>query len=450
MTVFLAEPLSGSEIVIGEISKSTRLEVQEENRLIKQVWQRTALLKIKRSNFTPAEYRIKLQGEHALETLIESHTNEICALVLKYQPNGGSASEDLKQEAISAFVESIDTFDPSFGTRLYTYAFLPIKARLQNATGKDTRNQIASAKALFETEACETLEIADSYEIEQLNEAIAQLTETEQQVIQLRNQDIPFAEIAQTFERSVKRIQNLYYEARRRLKLLLGLTIAPVEQKPETIEPIAVEATVQKDFGKKRVLFQALLITNQNRSVQQDRQPTWLRLASSSFNNSLEVFVKISQFAFPICAAATIGLVSTVPALAWLVSFPVAGYALYTLDKHKQKIPKSIFNLSTIAVYCAFLSIRMIDSAHALVLNRISAKTKEAITAFGVTGMDKVPDWITYSFLLFLLVAVGGIVVGWFKNRQGDDEENMRVMNKVVGIVVKLLVGDFVLSLIGV
>jgi hypothetical protein len=88
--------------------------------------------------------------------------------------------------------------------------------------------------------------------------------------------------------------------------------------------------------------------------------------------------------------------------------------------------------------------------AQALVFNRISEGLTTAITAFGVTGLEKVPTWITQFFVILAFVAIGGLIVGWLKTRQGDDEENNRAVNKAIGIVVKLLIGDVLLSLIGV
>jgi RNA polymerase sigma factor (sigma-70 family) len=264
--VVLAEPVTDSELVIEKLSKTTHTEADVEITLIQQVWARTALLRTKRLNFTPAEYRVKLQGEHALETLLKTHNNRICALVLEYQPKEGGADADLKQEAIAAFIESIQTFNPDKGAKLSTHAYIQIRSRLQTLTGQENRHRIARAKALFEPEASEPPEPVDHPEQERLNKAITELSETEQQVIRLRAQDIPFAEIAALLKRSIKRVQNLFYEARRQLRTLLGLQIEPIAENPETIEPIAEDVTAQKDFEKKRVVFGVEPITNTNPS----------------------------------------------------------------------------------------------------------------------------------------------------------------------------------------
>lgn len=125
---------------------------------------------------------------------------------------------------------------------------------------------------------------------------------------------------------------------------------------------------------------------------------------------------------------------------------------LLTIDKYKEKTPKQIRQIATVAVLTAFCwcSVGLSHPAHALVFNRISEGLTKAIAAFGVTGLDKVPVWITEFFVILAFVAIGGLIVGWLKTRQGDDEENNRAVNKAIGIVVKLLLGDVLLSLIGI
>jgi hypothetical protein len=125
---------------------------------------------------------------------------------------------------------------------------------------------------------------------------------------------------------------------------------------------------------------------------------------------------------------------------------------LLTLDKYKAKTPKGIFQIAKVAILTAFVwcSVGLSHPVQALVFNRISDGLTKAISAFGVTGLDKVPVWITQFFVILAFVAIGGLIVGWLKTRQGDDEENNRAVNKAIGIVVKLLLGDVLLSLIGI
>jgi hypothetical protein len=125
---------------------------------------------------------------------------------------------------------------------------------------------------------------------------------------------------------------------------------------------------------------------------------------------------------------------------------------LLTIDKHQHNTPKPIRQLSTVGLLTAFswCSAGLSHPAQALVFNRISEGLTTAITAFGVTGLEKVPTWITQFFVILAFVAIGGLIVGWLKTRQGDDEENNRAINKAVGIVVKLLIGDVLLSLISI
>ncbi|NJM76768.1 MAG: sigma-70 family RNA polymerase sigma factor [Acaryochloridaceae cyanobacterium RU_4_10] len=487
MTVFLAEPLSGSKTVIGENPKSTHPEVEAENRLIEQVRSRSELLEVKRSNFTTAEYQIYREGEDALKLLINSHDKRICALVLKYQSKQGSADEDLKQDAVTAFIEAIARFDPNKGAQLWTYAYTRVQSELQTRTGRENRNQIASAKALFEPEAIEVSEVVDTHEIEQLNEAISQLSEKEQRVIQLSNQGIPFAEIARMLERSIKRIQNLYYEVRRRLRSLLGI-VDPAAEKLETIEPVVVEAIAQESFEQKRVVFGDEPITNASSSKTSwfAKVGRWSSAIASSIgaepypesesflspqkavlphNKEVSMITHQNKFsswrlsqrpqdwAAYALAGGTVGLHAFLPS--GILAIPLYGLTtagLLAIDKHKNTTPKSIRQIATVAILTAFCwcSIGLSHPANALVFNRISTGLTTAFTSFGVTGLDRVPTWITQFFVILAFVAIAGLIVGWLKTRQGDDEENARAANKAVGVIVKLVLGDVLLSLIGI
>ena len=125
---------------------------------------------------------------------------------------------------------------------------------------------------------------------------------------------------------------------------------------------------------------------------------------------------------------------------------------LITLDRNKAKTPKQIYQLGKVAVLSAFFwgSAALSHPAQALVFNRLGDGLTKAVTAFGVTGLDKVPNWIVSAFLMFTFVIVAGLIIGWMKARHGDDEENTRAVNSAVSLIVKLLVGDVILSLIGI
>lgn len=152
-------------------------------------------------------------------------------------------------------------------------------------------------------------------------------------------------------------------------------------------------------------------------------------------------------------AGGTVAIHSLLPS--GFLTIPLYGLTtagLLAIDKHKEKTPKQIRQIATVAILTAFCwcSAGLSHPVQALVFNRISDGLTKAIGAFGVTGLDKVPSWITQFFVILAFVAVGGLIVGWLKTRQGDDEENNRAVNKAIGIVVKLLLGDVLLSLIGI
>ena len=162
---------------------------------------------------------------------------------------------------------------------------------------------------------------------------------------------------------------------------------------------------------------------------------------------------RLQDWAAYAVAVGTVALHAFLPS--GFLSIPLYGLTtagLLTIDKHKKTTPKSIRQIATVAILTAFswCSIGLSHPVQALVFNRISSGLTSAFTSFGVTGLERVPTWITQFFVILAFVAIGGLIVGWLKTRQGDDEENSRAANKAVGVIVKLVLGDVLLSLIGI
>lgn len=88
--------------------------------------------------------------------------------------------------------------------------------------------------------------------------------------------------------------------------------------------------------------------------------------------------------------------------------------------------------------------------AHALFFNKLFDLLSAAITAFGVPGLDAVPNWITQGFKILAFIAVAIIIVKLLKTRQGDEEETGKGFAQVIKFVIILALGDVLLSLIGV
>jgi hypothetical protein len=88
--------------------------------------------------------------------------------------------------------------------------------------------------------------------------------------------------------------------------------------------------------------------------------------------------------------------------------------------------------------------------AHALFFNKLFDLLTQAIAAFGVPGLDAVPNWITQGFKILAFIAVAGIIVKLLRSRQGDEEEDGKAFAKVIKFVIILALGDVLLSLIGV
>lgn len=232
--------LTDSELVIGSEPNTAQASGENESILIEQVLNRANLLKAKpnKREFTQAEHWIERSGDLALKTLISLNEGMICALVLRYQPEKqGSADADLKQEAIAAFVDAIYRFDPARGAKLSSFAYFRIWARLKTVCDRHYRNTKAKKKAkVILSGIVEAPEMVDSYEYEDLNAALLNLPDREQQIVLLVHQDTSYSVIAELFSLSVKTVQNLYYKAMGLLRSFLGNTVS-------LVQPAPIEAT---------------------------------------------------------------------------------------------------------------------------------------------------------------------------------------------------------------
>ncbi len=249
MAAILAESKKlDSELVIGSNLKSPRSEAKNEQTLVQLVKDRAALhqQKPERCEFTPSDHWIDKRGDRALTQLLNLHDRRICNLVVKQQQDGvGSADVDLKQEAIAAFIEAIYRYDPSKGAALFSYAYFRIMDRLQCLSGRDNRNTIATGRSFGESAGFDYSEIRDIYQHEELTAAVSLLPERQQEIIWLRQQEVPFKAIAEQLKLSLKYVQSLYYRGLKKLRSFLSGALScvlPIQsQVPvEPVEPVEI------------------------------------------------------------------------------------------------------------------------------------------------------------------------------------------------------------------
>lgn len=127
-------------------------------------------------------------------------------------------------------------------------------------------------------------------------------------------------------------------------------------------------------------------------------------------------------------------------------------YGLVTLNKYRRKTPKPVRVVALVGIATTFIffSLTSFAPAHALFFNTLLDLLTKALTAFGVPGLDKVPNWIVQGFKIITLVSVGAIFVKLLRSRQGDEEETTKGFSQVIKVILILAIGDVVLSLIGV
>jgi hypothetical protein len=130
----------------------------------------------------------------------------------------------------------------------------------------------------------------------------------------------------------------------------------------------------------------------------------------------------------------------------------IAAYALVIVNQYRHKTPKQVRLVALVAIATAFAwgSMTSFAPAHALFFNKLFDLLTTAITAFGVPGLDAVPNWITQGFKILAFIAVAIIIVKLLKTRQGDEEETGKGFAQVIKFVIILALGDVLLSLIGV
>lgn len=130
----------------------------------------------------------------------------------------------------------------------------------------------------------------------------------------------------------------------------------------------------------------------------------------------------------------------------------LAAYALVIVNQYRRKTPKQVRVVALVAIVTAFAwaSMTSFAPAHALFFNKLFDLLTQAIGAFGVPGLENVPNWITQGFKILAFIAVAGIIIKLLRSRQGDEEEDGKSFAKVIKFVIILALGDVLLSLIGI
>jgi RNA polymerase sigma factor (sigma-70 family) len=315
MAIYLAELENSNSIeVIGETQKNERLSFSDELHFVEQVRARAELLNTKRSGFTPEENRIKRLGDNALMQLLEAHQYLIRRLVLQHQPQKTQGIDpDLEQEAIAAYIDAIDRFDLSKGARLSSYAYIRIRARLQDLSRNTNRQAIAVGKSCYEEQVTEPLEPIDTHQYALLRAAIGLLPEQQQTIALLLLEGKPYEAISQVLEIGLNAVRARCCRVKKRLRflmtfrlpLLLKLILQPdAESKPEAdpvidelvSTPVALEIVSESVLTKvhnfTRSVFQKLPITC---SESQNNSPSWIKRLEKNCDTACRVASRLIE-----------------------------------------------------------------------------------------------------------------------------------------------------------
>jgi RNA polymerase sigma-70 factor (ECF subfamily) len=224
--VTLAEPTK-SEKSLAELA------------LIQTAVRRAELLRRKAQEFTFEERLIIRRGDQALQQLLEDHQRLILRFVATYKMKGcNSRNVDLEQEAVLAFFEAVATYDPTKESRLSTWAYFQIRARLQKATGVLIKEAIATAKVMqSESTVTDPEPIREQRFLQQLRSVMHQLTERQRKVVLLHLKGLGWAEVALKLQSTPDAVRMLWTRAVRRLRQLL----LREERTPEVVESKPVQ-----------------------------------------------------------------------------------------------------------------------------------------------------------------------------------------------------------------
>jgi RNA polymerase sigma factor (sigma-70 family) len=218
--------------------------------LIQAAAQRAELLCRKPQEFTAKERQIVRRGDRALQQLLEVHQGLILRLVATYQAKGrNSRNTDLEQEAVLAFFDAVATYDPTKGSRLSTWAYFQVRARLQKVTGLLIKEAIATAKAMHsESTVTDPEPIQEQGFLQQLHSIIHKLTERQQKVVLLHLKGLGWAEIALKLKSTADAVRMLWTRAVGRLRQMLLGEEQREERKSQVVDSQPLEET--RNVGK--------------------------------------------------------------------------------------------------------------------------------------------------------------------------------------------------------
>ncbi|MEM8779829.1 MAG: sigma-70 family RNA polymerase sigma factor [Cyanobacteria bacterium P01_G01_bin.49] len=171
-------------------------------------------------NLNHQERQAIRRGEWALRKLLESHYGLIQTLVNTYAQKGyNHQGWDLEAEAITAFYEAIATFDPTQETALSTWAYLQIRAKLQQVTKQSITYAMAKAKIKQHQDVYLTLTPLDVILFDStLEQLTKKLTKKQRRVMSLYLKGWSWTEIAKGLKSTADAVRMLWRRAVERLQ----------------------------------------------------------------------------------------------------------------------------------------------------------------------------------------------------------------------------------------
>jgi len=133
-----------------------------------------------------------------------------------------------------------------------------------------------------------------------------------------------------------------------------------------------------------------------------------------------------------------------------MLVIPAVSYATWILQKYWKKTPKPVRTISLVAIVGLFGWAVMTASmsAHAFWFTPFETLLTEILNAFGVTGLDQIPGWVTAFLKALCLVGFGGIVVSLFVKGRDDEDETRRSIGKLLQMVLKFILAAAMLGIL--
>jgi hypothetical protein len=125
-----------------------------------------------------------------------------------------------------------------------------------------------------------------------------------------------------------------------------------------------------------------------------------------------------------------------------LVLIPLLAFGATIVERYWARTPKPVRFISIVSIFTllGWAVMTATQPAHAFFFGPLEDALNNALSVFGVSGLDQIPGWLV-GFLKFIALAAFGIIIALIIKARDDEDETRRNIQKMFKMVLIFALG---------